>query len=144
MAQAGTGTTIGIETAESTYTDIGEVLDISLDGQQNSTIDTTDLSSTGKTFIGGLPDYGSVTLNYKRAASDAGQTAVKSAFASADITGFKITFPKTTGQTSGDTMTFDALVTGWSLDGLSTDKVITYKVTLKISGAITETAGATE
>lgn len=139
-AQSGSQTILAIG---STPTTIGEVTNLSQSGKQNATDDTTNLQSLGEEFIATLlkPGKWDVTLN--RVSGDAGQLLLVAAFNAATVGPFTITLPKTPTQTtSGDKYAFTALVE--ELDDVSDvkpDKKVTTKASLKVSGAITFTAG---
>jgi predicted secreted protein len=145
-AQKTKGTTLGIDTSTSgtpTYSVLGEITSIEPSGQQMGTVEVTNMDSAAKEYLSTIIDSGEFKVTYNRVSSDAGQTAVKTAFASGDLKSFQVTLPKASGQTvSGDTFTFDAIVTDYNLSSMAVDKALQVSVTLKISGLITEVAGS--
>ena len=145
MAQIGKGSKLSINTGTSaapTWTAFGKILDIGQSGRQVGTEETTDMDSTSRTYIGTLLDNGSWKIDFIRVGSDVGQVALETAFASAATTQFKVELPKVSGQTtSGDTYTFDAIVTDCNYS-LPLDKKVSGSTTLKVSGDLTLTAGA--
>ncbi|SCZ80393.1 phage tail tube protein [Acidaminobacter hydrogenoformans] len=101
LAKAGNGTTLMIGA-----TVVGEVKKISPLGSKRDEIDVTTLSSAAKEFILGMADYGSVTVTVNWYPGDAGQTAIRTAFANQTTDTYTITFPSSLGAT----YVFQALV----------------------------------
>lgn len=129
------------------YTALGMISDEGISGQKwtAAAIKSTRLSSTAHAFMPGLPDYGSesFTLRYQKELVATlkgwldGQTKVL----------IKILIPDTlataTPAGAGSTAVFTAFIT--ELDAftdLKTDGLIEQKVTMKIDGAVTFTAGS--
>lgn len=135
-AISGQGTTLSIG---GTPTVIGEVSDINQSGRQMGTEPTTNLQSVAKEFIGTIMDSGSVEFSFNRVASDAGQVAVEAALVAGLPVAFVLQEPKGSFTTTGPKAAFNALVVESNLSWAS--KVITGKIKLMVSGAITWTAG---
>ncbi len=140
QAQSGRGSTLSIG---ATPTLIGEVKSVPFTSGKWQTADVTNFESGNDAeFITTIRDNGTVTLEGNRVSSDAGQTAVETAYDSGAIAAFTLQLPKTASQvTNGDKYTFNALVIGRDFT-VDTTKEIDWKVELKISGAVTFTAGA--
>lgn len=136
------GPTAGSESP--TYTAIAEVKSCSPKGAQYKTADTTNFQSAAEEFIGTMPGTGTATINGNYIANDPGQIALEAASLTGDLYMFQIQFPKNVeiGQTtSGDVWTFNALVYPMNVD-VDTEKAVEFSCELKISGAITRTAGS--
>jgi hypothetical protein len=140
-AQSGSQTTLAIG---STPTTIGEVISISQSGKSNATDETTNLQSTGEEFIATILRPGKWDITMNRVPGDAGQTALTTAFNGKTVDPYTIQLPKSSAQSStGDKYTFSALVEEMDdLSDVSPAKKITSKVSLKVSGSITFTAGS--
>jgi hypothetical protein len=155
-AQSGAATILNINTgtvSSPTWTLVGEVTDIGQSGKSNKTDDVTNLESTAEEFIPTLLSPGSfkVTMNRiqttsSQAPADPGQYAMYQSFNATPptILLYEIILPKSTSQTTkGDTYQFSALVEQMEDIGtIKPDKKISTEVTLKVSGAITLTAGS--
>jgi hypothetical protein len=135
----GRGTTLGIG---ATPTLVAELKSIKLSGRKFDTEDVTSLDSQAREFIGSIADSGSWSLEGNRVGSDAGQTAMETAFAAGTVSQFTITLPKTGTQTSGDKFTFDGLITGLDYS-IGVTEATTFSAEIKVSGPITITPGAT-
>lgn len=121
-----------------TYAEVENVTNVSGPTGQAASIDTTDLRSTGKENIPGLPDYGNVTLdiNYRGATE---QVALFNMFSlHSDPEAFKVAMPTDSTETAFDVFSFDASVSGCVL-GAKVDDKQTMQVTLKTSGAVVRT-----
>jgi hypothetical protein len=139
-AQAGRGTVLSIG---GTPTPIGEVTDIPLNRPKWETIDVTNFDSgSDAEFISTIRKSSNFTVKGNRVSSDAGQTAVETAYESGAISAFTVQLPKTGAQTtSGDKYTFNALILGCDFT-IQPTKQIEFSLDLQISGAVTFTAGS--
>ena len=144
---------IGTQTASPTYTVINGVKKITPPKPKWGTEDVTTLSSASNTrvFIKTLLDPGKVPIEGEWESADPGQTALSAALYSAAVATygqafpFKIALPIDTlgGQTTtGDTITFNALVIGYEVGEVEIDKPVTFSATLKITGPITFAEGS--
>ena len=145
-AFSGEGSVLAINTGTvgmPVWTTINEVMDGSITGRIQKTSDVTNFSSGGtEEFISTIQTPGEVKTKLNYVAGDAGQVALKAAFDGRVKTMFQLTLPLSPSQTTtGDSFAFTALVTEWSLTD-KFDAPITVDTNLKISGAITETAGS--
>ena len=120
------GTKISIDGGS---TDIADVTSISAISLSLATLDTSNLDSTWRTFIGGIKDGGecSFEINYDPASTT--HLAIEAAIdgTAKDI---KITF------SDGKLMEFDAVITSFSITA-SLDAVVTASLGMKITDAIT-------
>lgn len=120
------------------YAVVENVTNISGPNGQSPVIDVTDLLSTGKENVPGLPDYGQITLDVNwRGATE--QVALYDMFStSADPEYFKIALPTDSTAATFDTLEFTASVIGCTF-GAQVDNKQTAQFTLKTSGAVTLT-----
>jgi hypothetical protein len=127
---------IEIKTSGTTYVALGGLIDWSgLGGGSSPDIDVTDLSSTGKEFLTGLKDEGTVTVNCNFLPTDAGQLAVETARNGGNITSFKATYGSGTG---APIYAFDGFVKTFEL-GVGVDKQISLSFSIKLTGSTTKT-----
>lgn len=132
-------------------TKIGRVTGISGIGGQAGDIDTTDLDSLAREFATGLVDNGTVTIDVNYDPADAGQVKINSLnggpnvrfliAGSEDATDPTFSAGNFTIPTARTTFDFTGGVTQFSKD-LSADDVYRGSITVRVSGAITETAPA--
>lgn len=139
LAQAGRGSVLSVG---GTPTVVGEVKSSAFQGNKWDTVDVTNYQSgADREFIVTVRDNGTLKVAGNRVAADAGQLLVEAAYGTGAITAFTLTLPKAASQTtSGDKYAFSALVESRSFDDDVT-KEISWDVSLKISGAVTYTAG---
>ena len=112
---------------------IADVVSISAPSVSIATIDTTDLESVHRTFLGGTIDSGEVTLEIMydpKSDTDIEDAWDDSASAAPVESNMVITF------TDSSTYTFAAIMTGFSVS-IATDAAVTASATFKISGAVT-------
>lgn len=136
------GPVVGTETP--TFTEIGEVKNASISGRKYSTVDVTNFDSPNayQEFIATVIDPGSISCSGNYVSSDAGQIALNAAFAAGEVYMFELQLPKGPGQmTKGDQYAFGALVESFDIS-VEPSKEISFTASLKISGAITFTAGS--
>lgn len=131
-----------IGTSSPTFTPIFEVRSAPRRGAKWETEDVSNFNSgVDKEFITNMRDNGTIEITGNRVSGDAGQTALKAAFATGGLYMFTFTLPLTSAQTtSGDVWAFNALVESVDYD-VDTNKVVTFTCSLKLSGIPTETAG---
>ncbi len=145
QAQAGRLAQLAINTGSTTtpvWTTVGEVKDAAQSGAAWGTVDVTNFESgINKEFITTIRDNGIWKLTCNRVSGDAGQVALKAAYASGLAAMFQLTYPLSGAQTAGDTDSFSALVESVDVD-VSTEKAIEMSVALKVTGAITSVVGA--
>lgn len=144
---------IGTQGGSPTYTVINGIKQCKAPAGKWGTEDTTVLGTTGgfRTFVKTLCDEGEVDVSMIWESADTGQEALVTAYGtlSNSTNGgaypFKLALPVdlSGGQTTtGDTYTFNALVTEFGRPELQPDKVILWSVRLKVTGAVTFAAGS--
>ena len=118
------GTTITVDSQL-----IGDVISISPVSVSVATIDSSDLDSTWRTFIGGLKDGGDCSFEIAYDPSDASHIALE-----VDIDGA----PKAVSIAWSDSTTcsFSGIITSFAPSAALDDK-LTCSVGMKISGAVT-------
>ncbi|SRR5579885_2586800 len=129
------GTSIEIEHSDTpgTFIKIGRCVSFDGPGGKAAIIDTTDLDSTAKEKLPGLPDEGSFSLVLNYNSKDNGQKEMQAARTAQALRHFRVTFTDT-GKAE-----FDAYVMEWKLSGRQDSKV-EANATLEITGAVTYTA----
>lgn len=139
LATAGRGSLL---TVGGTPTTVGEIKSASITGNSWGTADVTNFQSgADREFITTVRENGQLKISGNRVALDAGQVIVEAAYQSGAITAFTLTLAKSAAQTTnGDKYSFMALVESRSFDADVT-KEVSWSVSLKISGAVTYTAG---
>jgi len=127
----------------STFLEVEHVTNISGPNGQAANIDVTDLRSTGKENLPGLPDYGTLQLdiNYTGATVQAALFTMFSAHS--DPQSFKLALPTDATEAAFDVFAFIASVSG-CVFGAKVDDKQTMQITLKTSGAVTRTAAVLE
>lgn len=132
------GTTLKVSDGASpeVYTAIGEISNISGPDGTAPEIDVTDMDSTAKEYLLGLPDEGNVTFNVFFVPQDTQHAQLWSDKTSGTARNYRITMT----DSPQSTLTFSARVSGLSLD-FGTDAATTGSVTLRISGSVTMATG---
>lgn len=129
------GTTISRETSlgSGSFVTLANVKSFDGPSTQNPEIDVTTLSSTAKEFIGGLVDFGdlSMDVNFDQSAASHVQVFADMEANPPTTTGWRITFVNPTV-----TYTWPAFVKSFSLGG-QVDGVYSGKLTLRLAGART-------
>lgn len=114
---------------------VGQLTDIKGTSDTSPDIEVTDLDSTAKEYMPGLPDTGNVTMSVYCVDSDTGLAAMEAAFDARAVKNFKITYP------AGATpiRTFAGYVKSFPKVGdASKDGVVTGSVEIKRSGSVTK------
>lgn len=147
QATPGLGTAISINTGTAgspTWTQLGEVASMKQTGRKARTADVTNLQSGAAEFITTLVESGTFQLEGNRVATDPGQIAMESAFASLGVKQFKAVLPKSGSQTTaGDTYTFSGVIEEFaSLSEISSQSQIKFMASIKVSNTYTFTAGS--
>jgi len=111
------------------FVKIGGFLNFSgLGGGSAAVIEATDLDSDAKEKLMGLPDEGSIKLDFNFFENDAGQTALVAARGTQALTSFKLTL------NNKKVYAFDGYVMT-AEPGAGVDKTITLSAGVEISGA---------
>lgn len=144
----GKGTILSMGPA-STYTAVGQIKTIQFNGQKWSFDDITNLNSPAvgpgvleealpaKLAPGELAVAGIFLPN------DAGQEALNTAFQAGTLENFKVQLPMGPGQTTaGNLYAFSGYVQEFPAPDVQFDKVVNFKVTIKLTTVITLTQGS--
>jgi hypothetical protein len=114
---------------------VGQLTDIKGTSDSSPDMEVTDLDSTSKEYLQGLPDTGSLSATCYCVDSDTGLAAVEAAFDARAPKSFKVTYP------SGVTpvRTFSGYVKSFPKIGdASKDGVVTGSIEIKRSGSVTK------
>jgi hypothetical protein len=128
------GTTLAISygVSPTSFSTIGNVIDINGPGGQASVIDITNLASTAREKRMGLPDEGQVTFNIQLDPDLATHQLVRNARANRQKSEFRITLTDTTPTT----LTFAGYVLNFSIS-LAVDDVVKASVVIEVDGPVT-------
>lgn len=116
--------------ASATWAKIGKIRSIGSPDGSAAEIDTTDLDSTGKEFLMGLPDSGKIELSGFAAVSDPGHTELLEAKDAQQLRWVKVT------RSDGAVRYFKAVVLKADDIGMEVDGAVPFAATLRISGNI--------
>ncbi len=111
---------------------VGEVLSFSGPGGSAAIIDKTNLASTAREKMMGLPDEGQLTMEVSLDPTDDGQVQLRTDRVSRTRREAILTLTDATNTT----LTFNAYCLGFAISG-SVDDKITASITLEIDGAVT-------
>ncbi len=118
-----------------TFTDIGAVRTISGPSGSKPEIDVTDLASSGKEFLAGIPDYGQVNFTGFHDETEATQTTVWGDFndaTSSHIRNYQITF------NDGTIYNFQGFIQELS-HNVESESGIEWNGAVRVSGGLTRT-----
>lgn len=112
---------------------IAHIVSIGAVGGEVEEIDVTDLDSVGKEFVPGAKDNGSVdiVLNFSTSAN---VQKLKTAYDSGAYMDFGIALP---GEAATESEKFKGFIKAFKRNDISTDGLLQYTATIRISGAIT-------
>ena len=129
----GNGATLKVASTASPATLVANLTTVSFDGFKVSTVETSALSSTYKTFIPGLLEGGSISITCNSDTSDTGQSLLTTNMLAKTLTYFILTFADGSiiGGTTGDTAYVDSYKTDASVDSV---QMATW--TLKTTGSL--------
>ena len=129
----GNGATLKVGSATNPATLVANLTTVSFDGFKVSTVETSALSSTYKTFIPGLLEGGSISITCNSDTSDTGQSLLTTNMLAKTLTYFILTFADGSiiGGTTGDTAYVDSYKTDASVDSV---QMATW--TLKTTGTL--------
>jgi len=141
--QTSAGTTIGISATlpdsfdsvastgypSETYTVIGEVVEVPSFGSVYNLITHNPLGEREIVKRKGSINHGTITISFAADASDAGQTALKTAHSSDDEVAFHLTYP------DGEDDYFTGLVMNWNIVPGSADSIKSGSVTIELTRA---------
>jgi len=111
---------------------VGEVTSLSFDGFSVSTVDSTNIQGTTKTFLPGIITPGTISCDVNSNGADTGQDGVKAAVTARTSNAFAIALA------DGSSVAGNAIVTGYSIKA-AVDGIITASISLQCTGAITIT-----
>jgi predicted secreted protein len=115
-----------------TWAKIANVVSFSGPDGSGSEIDVSNLDSTWKEFLMGLPDGGSVSIEVFSDETDPGQIAARAAQLGRLLRPWKITLP------NAKVIQFNAYVKKFSIQG-GVDQAVKASIDLRISGGYTVT-----
>lgn len=128
------GVTISVATGSpNAQVNIGNVIGIKGPGGAASVIDVTNLDSSAKEKLMGLPDEGQVTLDINYDPDNATHIVLRAARRARTRCEFVITLTDSTATT----LHFFAYVLSFSMD-ISVDQAVKVSVTLEVDGAVLE------
>lgn len=111
-----------------TMAEVGEVISMNGFDGEAADIDVTNLRSTGKEYLTGLPEFGNLTLTlWLPSTEDAGQERLRDLRETQTTSAFTITLA------SGQVTVFMGLVKSFSLTGMQVDGAVQCTCTIKIS-----------
>lgn len=96
------------------YTTIGDVTSFSGPSGSKGEIDTTDVAATAKTFLGSLPDLGTISVSFNYIPTDTQHAQLRSDFLSA--TSVSRRYQITYSDSPQSTQSFDGYVQSFSVD----------------------------
>ena len=131
------GTLININTSTSTtmaYVAIGNVKEFSGFDGSAAELDKTNLSSSAKELMQGLPDWGNFTVSGDWDSADAGQAALRANYVARTAQTFQVLVAGSSG--TSKVYTFSAFVKKFSLSG-GVDKILQMSADLRITGGVT-------
>lgn len=132
-----TYTTQGTEIARlddnspASYININHCTQITPVGQTRGLIDVTSLDSSAREYKTAIKDGQEINLTIQYDPNDTQHNALRDDLNDGRARGFRITLEDESPST---TITFDALVTNWSIPNIGIDQIYTLEVTLKPTG----------
>jgi len=132
LESQGTVLQVGDGASPEVFTACGEVKEIGGPSGSAPVIDVSNLSSTKREKIMGLPDEGQVSIQCNYDHNDTVQAALRAARTARTAKNFKII----TSDSPSETLSFTAYVLEFSLS-FAVDEVVTLTVTLEITDAVT-------
>ncbi len=137
VAVLGKGATLQLsnDASPEVYTTIGEVLRCGPIGSTNPEVDVTNLSSTAREYIAGLPDGNTVDFSVNWIAGNTQQSSLRTKQAAGGNANLKMTW-----LTSPNTVaTFTIAVLQFELDETTPDVQVTATISGRVTGTITWT-----
>lgn len=138
MAIRGKGTTLKFTPAGGAQVTVGKLTKVGEIAPEAEEVDVTTLDSTGgyREYMQGWRDAGTIAVSGFFDSGDAGQTALRTAFASGAAGAFEVAFA------DGSKSAFSAFVKRFSIGSAEVDGAVGFSAQLRTTGAITFTAGA--
>lgn len=131
------GTTLKFTPAGGTQVVVGKLTSVGEIAPEAEEVDITTLESTGgyREYMQGFRDSGELEITGFHDADDAGQTALRTAFASGASGAFEVKFPDDTA------VTFSGFIKSYTIGSAEVDGAIGFGAVIRISGAVTVTEG---
>lgn len=131
------GTTLKFTPAGGTQVVVGKLTSVGEIAPEAEEVDITTLESTGgyREYMQGFRDSGELEITGFHDADDAGQTALRTAFASGASGSFEVKFPDDTA------VTFSGFIKSHTIGSAEVDGAIGFGAMIRISGAVTVTEG---
>lgn len=129
------GTTLKFTPAEGEAVTVGKLTSVGEIAPEAEEVDVTTLDSTGgyREYIQGFRDSGEVEISGYHDSGDAGQKAMRAAFASGETGAFEVAFP------DGTAVKFSGFVKGHTIGSAEVDGAIGFGAVIRISGPVTVT-----
>lgn len=129
------GTVLKMKIGNGAQQTVGKLTSVSEIEPEAEEVDVTTLESTGgyREYIQGFRDSGEVSLEGYHDAGDAGQKAVRSAFASGAKCEFEVGFP------DGTKAAFSGFIKKHSIGSAEVDGAIGFGAVIRVSGPVTVT-----
>lgn len=129
------GTTLSFQPTGGTVAAIGRLSSIGEITPDSEELDVTTLDSTGgyREYMQGFKDSGELEVSGYHDAGDAGQAALRAAYASGASGEVKITFP------DGTVVSFNGYVKAHTLGAAEVDGAVGFGANFRISGGVTVT-----
>ena len=130
------GTKLSFKSAGGSEIQIGRLTSIGEITPDSEELDVTTLDSTGgyREYLQGFKDSGELEVEGYHDGNDAGQAALRSAYASGAAGEVKITFP------DGTAVSFNGYVKAHTIGAAEVDGAVGFGATFRISGGVTVTA----
>ena len=131
------GTTLKFTPAGGTQVVVGKLTSVGEIAPEAEEVDITTLESTGgyREYMQGFRDSGELEITGFHDADDAGQNALRTAFASGASGSFEVKFPDDTA------VTFSGFIKSHTIGSAEVDGAIGFGAMIRISGAVTVTEG---
>lgn len=131
------GTTLKFTPTGGTLVTVGKLTSVGEIQPEAEEVDITTLDSTGgyREYMQGFRDSGEVELSGFHDAADAGQTALRAAFAAGTTGEFLVEFP------DGTTVSFSGFIKSHTIGSAEVDGAIGFGAVIRISGAVSVTEG---
>ncbi len=131
------GTTLKFTPAGGTQVVVGKLTSVGEIAPEAEEVDITTLESTGgyREYMQGFRDSGELEITGFHDADDAGQTALRTAFASGASGAFEVKFSDDTA------VTFSGFIKSHTIGSAEVDGAIGFGAMIRISGAVTVTEG---
>ena len=130
------GTTLKFTPAGGEQVAVGRLTSVGEIQTDSEEVDVTTLESTGgyREYLQGFKDSGELEVEGYHDGNDAGQAALRSAYASGAAGEVKITFP------DGTVVGFNGYVKAHTIGAAEVDGAVGFGATFRISGGVTVTA----